>query len=131
MGTRHVLINGAVCALLTGVPMVALCSDSQLSREEAGQAVAELVEYLGPLFECDISVISIEESSLEHPEIVLYHVTYDAAGDLCDEAHEALSHRGQSRGLLFVKPKDPTNANERPSEPNQDLIHETDPPMEM
>jgi len=131
MSTRHVLITVPVLAFLACAPMAGLTSDNRLSSEEASQAVSELVDSVGPAFDCDISVISIRETPASSREISYYYVSFEATGVRCNEAHEVLSYRGKSKGLWFLRSKKPKRKDELPKEPNLDLIHEIDPPVEM
>ena len=127
MGIRHVLITVPVVGFLAGAPIAGNTSDITLSSEEASQAVSELVASVGPAFDCEISVISIRQTSVSSSEISSFYVSFEATGVRCDEAHEVLSYRGKFKGLLFLRSKKPNRKDEFPKEPNLDLIHEIDP----
>ena len=130
MSTRHRLHILLLAPFLVTVPLVGNSADDKLSPDEAERAVSELVDSVGPAFDCKIVVISIKESSSAFHEIGHYFVSFEASGARCDEAHEVLVYRGGFKGLLFLRSTKPAPGKYPCREPNLDLIHEIDPPME-
>ena len=124
-----------VILLALSLPVVASnvhASDEHLSYEAAEKAVAVLIQSVGPVYECDISVVSLRTAPPEVEDLGNYFVVLEALGQGCDEAHKVLAYRGKGEGLMFFleKPiRDRTTIPEQERKhQNFDLIHEIDPP---
>ena len=123
MSTRHILHTLLLAPLIVGSPLAGNSTDNKLSPEEAKGAVSELVDSIGPAFDCTIVVNTIKESSTEFQEIGHYFVSYEASGARCDDAHKVLVYRGGFKGLAFFRSMPPTRGEDPCREPNLDLIH--------
>jgi len=130
MSTRHILHPLLLAPLIVVAPLAGNSADSKLSPDEANTAVSELVDSVGPAFDCTIFINTIKESSSAFQEIGHYFVSYEASGARCDEAHKVLTYRGGFKGLVFFRSKPPTRGEDPCRESNLDLIHEIDPPIE-
>lgn len=131
MSTRHNLGAISAFAFLTCTATFGQTSDNTMSHAEASQAASELVESIGLAFDCTISVKAIRESTFSSRESRFYYVSFEASGKRCDEAHEALSNRGKSKRPWFIRSQKPRRDDDLAKEPNLDLIHKIDPPVEM
>ena len=130
MKNRHVLRIILVLAVLVCVPTASFSSENKLSPEEASKAVSELVQSVGPKYECRIFGIGIWEVHSSSGESADYHVSFEAFGQRCDEARKVLNHRGKSKGLWFFKRPKPNRIDKVPDKPKLDLINEIDPPVD-
>ena len=131
MSTRLVLRTISALVLVTCTPTIGITSDQILTHAEANQAVSELVDAIGPAFDCRIAVKAIRNADSTSQENRYYYVSFEATGERCDEAHKVLSYRGKSKGLWFLRSQKPEREDDLAKEPNLDLIHEVDPPVEQ
>ena len=129
MRNRQVRHTVPVLAFLASVPVTSSSSEYKLSQEEASRAASELVQSVGPAYDCEISDIAITDTKSSGGESGYYFVSFRAIGPRCTEAHEVLNYRGRSKGLWFIRKPRPKRIDKNPEEPNLDLIHEIDPPM--
>lgn len=130
MSTRHSLHTLLIALFLVVAPPAGNCTGNKLSLDEANTTVSELVDSVGPAFDCKIVVNTIKESSSAFQEVAHYFVSYEASGARCDVAHKVLSYRGGFKGLVFFKSMPPARGKNPCREPILDLIHEIDPPKE-
>ena len=130
MRDRHIIRTIFVLAFLACIPTFSYSSSNKLTSEEASRAVEELVQTVGPAYECLIWGTAIREVHPANEESGYYHVSFDAFGPRCDEALKALNYRGKSKGLWFFRTPKPERIDKVPEEPNLDLIHEIDPPVD-
>jgi len=128
---HRALFTVPVLAFLACGPTVGISSDIELSPEEAKQAVTQLVQAVGPAFECEISNISLKNVSTSDGGPGYFIVSYDARGLRCDEAAKTLNYRTRSKGLRFERRPKPERIDKIPEKPNLDLIHEVNPSIEV
>ena len=131
MKNRRVFHTLPVLAFLTLAPVIGLSSDSGLSLEEAKKTASELIQSVGPAYECDITNISLRDVSSPDEESGIYFVSYDAIGVRCDAANKVLNERGKSKRLWFIRRPKAKRIDKVPEEPNLDLIHEINPKIEV
>ena len=133
LSTTNITIRVVLLALWLSVVVAHVhASEGSLSYQSAQIAVAELVQSVGPAYECDISIVSIRTAPPEFEKLANYFVVFEALGQRCDEAHKVLAYRGESEGLLFFLETSSQDRATIPEQemngPNLDLIHEIDPP---
>lgn len=131
MKNRRVLCALPFVAILALVPAVSLLSDNNLSIEEARKAVTDLVQLVGPEHDCDISNVALRKVSPADEEYAIYFVSYDALGLRCELANQELNERGKPKGLWFNRRPKAEIIDKAPEEPNLDLIHEVNPPVDV
>ena len=130
MSNRYTLVLALIMVFAIGVPKPGVADDDRLTREEAEEAVAELVEAVSADYDCKITVSSIKATPPSEGATGYYFVSFTASGLRCDQAHTALTDRGKSKGLVFLKSTRSKDKAEPSEEPILDLIHQIDPPVE-
>jgi len=131
MKNRRVLPALPMLAFLASVPAVGLSSDNNLSLEEARKVATELVQSVGPEHDCNIFNVALRKVSSSNEEPSIYFVSYDALGLRCELVNQVLNERGKSKGLWFNRRPKAERIDKVPEEPNLDLIHEVNPPVEV
>ncbi len=130
MSTRFTLLLALMMAFSIGGQGSALADDDRLTHEEAETAVSEVVEAVSRDYDCRIVVTSIQATPPSDRGAGHYFVSFTASGLRCDQAHTALTDRGKSKGLVFLKKARSRDKAEPIEEPILDLIHQIDPPVE-
>ena len=130
MKNRRVLRALPLLAFLAFVPVIGLSSEDNLSLEEAKRAAIELVQTVGPEHDCEILNVGLEKVSPPNEMPAIYFVSYDALGLRCELVNQELNKRGKSKGLWFNRRPKSEKIDKMPEEPNLDLIHEINPPVE-
>jgi hypothetical protein len=131
MKNRRVFHALPVLAFVTLVPVTGLSSDNGLSLEEAERTASELIQSVGPAYECEINNVSLRDVSPADEEPGIYFVSYDAIGVRCDVANKVLNERGKSKKLWFIQRPKAKRIDKVPGEPNLDLIHEINPQIDV
>ena len=107
-------------------------SDEKLSYESAQTAVADLIQSVGPAYECSFSIVSLRTTPPKAQLLGNFIVVLESSGLRCAEAHKVLAYRGESKGLVFFFEKPNRDRSTYPKQEGQhqnlDLIHEIDPP---